>query len=316
MSKFNILMHIQSYKDANPSNNPSMSHFKWTREQQGLSSEKPTSQEFALSPSESKDLFNGSRTLSHNGSTQYDISKKPLVSNTYVLSWNGTGASPAFRAARSIGSDATTVITVSKNGDLVTLTNTGGTAIDLVTGLVVVGDLVSLGAAFNAANQGVFKVLSRTATTLSLENANGSAEVVTLGASFSTALEIFSSSGVQVGDTLKILGGFSPVSRESFEITAVFPDRVEFFSAKVLPEESDVQTTSISIYSSAKKFIYIESSDKITLTINGTSVVTVEPFVEATGNKPGMYFQKSTIWSLTCSNDSINMATIYLAAIE
>jgi hypothetical protein len=316
MSKFNILFHIQNYKDATPTNTPQMSHFKWTREQQGLSSDAPISQEFALAPSESKDLFNGSRTLSHNGSTEYSLYKKPLVSNTYILEWNGNGAAPAFRTSRAIGSDATTEITVTKNGDLVTLTNTAGTAIDLVTGLVVVGDLVSLGAEFNSANQGVFKILSRTANSLSLENSSGSAEVVVLGASYETALEIFSSNGVQVGDTLKILGGFSPVSRESFDITAVYSDRVEFFSAKVLPEESDVQTNAISIYSSAKKFIYIESSDKITLTINGTSQVTVEPFVEATGNKPGMYFQKSTIWSLSCSNDSINMATIYLAAIE
>lgn len=137
-----------------------------------------------------------------------------------------------------------------------------------------------------------------------------------LGANYGSDIEIFSSSGVQVGDTVKISGGFSPVSRESFEITAVYSDRIEFFSSKTLPEENLVLTDDINIYSSAKKFIYIESSDRLVITINGTSQVTIEPFVEVSGNKPGMYFQKSTIWSLSCNNDTINTATVYVAAIE
>lgn len=315
MSKFNILVSLQSYKDINPTNNPSMSHFKWTREQQGLMSEKPISQELSLSPSESKTIFDGARTLDHDNTTQYSLTKKPLVSNTYVLECVA-GAQPEFRIAKNSGADATTEITVSKNGTLITLQSTDGTNLDLIANGVNVGDLVSLGAAFNATNQGVFKILSITATSLSLENASGSEEIVVLGAFFAQELEIFSSSGVQVGDTAKISGGFSPVSRESFEITAVYPDRIEFFSPKTLPEELNVLTDDINIYSSAKKFIYIESSDKLTLTINGTSQVTIEPFVEVSGNKPGMYFQKSTIWSLSCNNDSINTATVYVAAIE
>jgi hypothetical protein len=315
MSKFNILVSLQSYKDINPTNNPSMSHFKWTREQQGLMSEKPISQELSLSPSESKTIFDGARTLDHDNTTQYSLTKKPLVSNTYVLECVA-GAQPEFRIAKNSGADATTEITVSKNGTLITLQSTDGTNLNLIANGVNVGDLVSLGSAFNATNQGVFKILSITATSLSLENASGSEEIVVLGASFAQELEIFSSSGVQVGDTVKISGGFSPVSRESFEITAVYPDRIELFSPKTLPEELNVLTDSINIYSSAKKFIYIESSDKLTLTINGTSQVTIEPFVEVSGNKPGMYFQKSTIWSLSCNNDSINTATVYVAAIE
>lgn len=315
MSKFNILVSLQSYKDINPTNNPSMSHFKWTREQQGLMSEKPISQELSLSPSESKTIFDGARTLDHDNTTQYSLTKKPLVSNTYLLECVA-GAQPEFRIAKNSGADATTEITVSKNGTLITLQSTDGTNLDLIANGVNVGDLVSLGAAFNATNQGAFKILSITATSLSLENASGSEEIVVLGASFAQELEIFSSSGVQVGDTVKISGGFSPVSRESFEITAVYSDRIEFFSPKTLPEELNVLTDDINIYSSAKKFIYIESSDKLTLTINGTSQVTIEPFVEVSGNKPGMYFQKSTIWSLSCNNDSINTATVYVAAIE
>ncbi len=278
-------------------------------------SEKPISQELSLSPSESKTIFDGARTLDHDNTTQYSLTKKPLVSNTYVLECVA-GAQPEFRIAKNSGADATTEITVSKNGTLITLQSTDGTNLNLIANGVNVGDLVSLGSAFNATNQGVFKILSITATSLSLENASGSEEIVVLGASFAQELEIFSSSGVQVGDTVKISGGFSPVSRESFEITAVYPDRIELFSPKTLPEELNVLTDSINIYSSAKKFIYIESSDKLTLTINGTSQVTIEPFVEVSGNKPGMYFQKSTIWSLSCNNDSINTATVYVAAIE
>lgn len=315
MSKFNILVSLQSYKDTNPTNNPSMSHFKWSREQQGLSSEKPISQELSLAPAESKLIFDGSRTLTHDGTTQYSLTKKPLISNTYILK-NVAGTATNFRTPRTSGADATTQVTVSKNGTLVTLTSTAGTALSLISGGVIVGDLVSLGSGLNSLNQGVFKILSLTATSLSLENVSGAAEVVVLGASFASNLEIFSSSGVQVGDTVKISGGFSPVSRESFEITAVFSNRIEIFSSKTLPEETNILTNAINIYSAAKKFIYIESSDHLTLTINGTSQVTIEPFVETSGNKPGMYFQKSTIWSLSCNNDSINTATIYVAAIE
>lgn len=315
MSKFNILMHIKSYKDANPTNNSNLNFFSWTREQQGISSDKPISQEFSLVPSENKTLFDGSRTLNHDNTTEYTLTKKPLVSNTYVLECTA-GTTPDFRIARNTGADATTEITVTKNGTLITLESTSGTNLNLIVGGAIVGDLVYLGSVFNSMNQGVFKILSLTATSLSLENVNGAAEVVTLGAGYASDLQIFSSSNVQVGDIVKISGGFSPVSRESFEITAVYPNKIELFSAKTLPEENDILTDDINIYSSAKKFIYIESSDKLTLTINGTSQVTVEPFVEMSGNKPGMYFQKSTIWSLSCNNDSINTATVYVAAIE
>ena len=204
MPNLNFLVFLNTYSDANSSNAPSLSNFKWDRELKGLPVNNPASLAFSLAPGETKTLFDGSRTLDQDGTTQYSIALKALSSNTYVLT-NVSGTAPNFRTPRSPGADATTQITATANGPLRTFTSTGGTALALISGGVVVGDYVGLGNLFNQLNQGEYKILALTATSFTVENELGVAEGPnTLGAGFASQLQIYSAAGVQVGDTLII----------------------------------------------------------------------------------------------------------------
>lgn len=316
MPNLNFLVFLNAYSDANSSNAPSLSNFKWNREVNGLSVNNPQSLEFSLAPGETKSLFSGIRTLAQDGSTQYSIALKALTSNTYVLSNTG-GTAPNFRTPRAPGADSTTQITVTLNGPLVTFASTGGSPLSLISGGVVVGDYVRLGNLFNVANQGERKILSLTATSFTVENELGIAEgPITLGAGFAAQLQIYSALGVQVGDTLNITGGFSLVTQGSYKITAVGAEFVEFFSADALPAEGPITTQSIAAYFAAKQLVYLEADQHCAISLNGVSGNEIKPFVVNNSTIPGVFMRTSTIYSMSVTNNGTDPASLFLASVE
>ena len=315
MSNFTFLLFLNKYEDSSPTNNPSQSNFKWTREINSLPVADGISQKFTLAPGETKTLFSGTRTLGQDGTTEYDISLKPLTSNTYILT-NSAGTAPDFRTPRTTGADATTQITVTVNGPVVTFASTGGTALDLISGGVVVGDYVRIGTDFNAGNQGEWKVIAVSATSFAVQNELGFAEgPITMGADFADQIQIYSAAGVQVGDTLIINGGFSLVTQGSYKITSVAAEYLEFYSTNVLPQESGI-LTQVAIYSNAKQLVYLESDKKVSMILNGQAGNEVEPFIVGNSVQKGMFLRKSTIYSMTVTNDSTDVADLFFAAIE
>jgi hypothetical protein len=315
MAKMNFLLSLNSYLDANSSNNPSLNVIKWARDFQGMSVEKPQSLQFSLAPGESRTLFDGTRTLLQDGTTQYQLALKAGTSSTYVLKHVG-GTAPQFRTARSTGADATTQVTVTKNGNVVTFESTVGTLFDLITGGVVVGDKVNVGNLFASGNQGTFTVIARNATSFSVENANGTAEgPVTLGSGFADQVRIYSAAGVQAGDTINIFGGFSLATQGSYEVTAAQDNQVEFYSTSSLPAET-ITTDSVNIYSDAKRMIYLESDKKLAVSVNDASQGQVEPLVSGNEVKPGMLLKSETVWSFSVTNNSLDTATVYFASVE
>ena len=233
MSKLNILTSIFGYEDENPTNNPSKANFRWTTDLQGIEIKEPKSETIKLAPSQSKLLFSGMATVSDDNTTTYDITLKPSTTNTYVIMHN-SGTAPEFRQPRDIESDATTEVDVTKNGPLLTFTASAGTIWDLTQ--VEVGDEVRIGGVFNLQNQGKSKILSKTSTSFTIESSSGVAETsIVLGLTFASQVQIYSSTGVQIGDKVDLTSGFSSVSLGTSEITDVTADYVEVFSPKVLP---------------------------------------------------------------------------------
>jgi len=312
MSKMNVFVYLNAYKDSNPSNNPSMNNFKWIRELQGLSAKEPQSIEFTLAPGESKVMFDGQRALLSDSTTTYSLTLQ--AGSIYVLK-HTAGTAPAFRTLRNIGYDATTQITVTVSGSLMTLTSTGGTPI--TTTSVLVGDEVSVGVGFNAANRGRFKIISKTANSITVENASALAEgPVTLGSDYTEDMRIYSASGVQKGDKIRLGSGFSLTAQNTYTVTGVQDNLVEFFSASVLPNETGLVNPSVVIYSSAKKLIYAETNKPVDVNINGVAESKIEPFIEGNNSLPGMLLKRSTMWSMTITNNSTDTATLYFISIE
>lgn len=315
MPKMNLINHINIYEDENPSNNPSLNNVNWTNDECGLDISEPCSKSLKLQSGQSLSLFSGVVTISDDNTTTYDIAPKAGTSNTYVISHNG-GTAPEFRASRSIGSDATTEITVTKNANILEFSSTGGTALDLVTANVQVGDSVRIGAGFNAVNQGLYTVIAFSATSFQVENASGQAEgPITLGASFADVLQIFSASGVQKSDKVKLISGFSILTLGTYEITDVNPDYIEIYSINALPTETNINTQ-LQIFNNSKQFLYIESDKELDITIDSVSIGSISPLSAGTKQKKAILLKTGEMTEATIQNNTSQEATIFYVTGE
>ena len=319
MNKLNLLVHLNGYQDTNPTNNPSMNNFRWNRDIQGIDIREPTSKSLILPAGQTLNLFTGSVATSADLTTTWNIALKAGTSQTYVISKAG-GTSPAFRTARTTGADATTAITVTQNATLLTFSSTAGTPLNLIVGGAVVGDDVRIGTLFNAANRGKFKVLARTATSFTIENAAGQAQgPILLGAGFADQINMFSAAGVQIGDKMDITAQFSSVSFGTYEITDVSPDNVEIYSLQALPTETGISNNpnAFMIYNNAKTFVYIEADQSLEIMIDNSGTPNkLEPMRAGTSNQPGLFMSSASIKSLNITNKSMETATIFYVTAE
>ena len=317
MGTLKSLIFLQAYEDGVSSNQPQRQQFKWTREITNANISNALSETFQAQAQTTLSLFSGVRTLTQDNTTQYSIALVPLNTSLYQLT-NVGGAVPTFRTLRVINTDATSQVTTSINGPILTYTFTGGTLPDLSS--VVPGDNVLIGNLFNPLNvgsTGIWQIVSKTSTSFSVVNPNGYVQgPITLGAGFANQIRIFSAAGVQIGDTLVISSDFSPVSQNSYEITQVTDYWVQFSYAGSLPAEGPI-TTQVAIYSMAKTTIYLETDQPITLLINGSMTgPQIVPLISNGTVYPGQYLQSGIIYSLSVVNNSINQANVTLLSCE
>jgi hypothetical protein len=397
MSKLNFLVFLNTYSDAASSNAPALSNFKWARELTGIPASNPVSATHSLAPGESKSLFNGTRTLNSDNTTEYSIALKPLSTQNYRITNTG-GAAPNFRTPRAISTGATTQVTTTVNGPIVMFSAaaavpaqpaqfvgqiggmttpvtivaltagaagnvtlpidgvssinqlivgwntanpsnqlqlqlgddsqvpTGGQFVltggsDAMTGMdmtnVQVGDHVRIGTQFNVLNQGEYKILAKSANSFTVENQTAVNEgPITLGSGFADQIQIYSAAGVQVGDTLVLSSGFSAVTLGSYKVTDVAANWVEFYSTDVLPVESGIVNPGLAIYSAAKQLVYMEADQKTAITVNGSLVSNLEPFIILDDKQPGVFMLKSTVYSLSIQNLALDTASVFIATVE
>lgn len=317
MAKLNFLVYLNTYSDIQSTNNPSLNTFKRTRDLNSFPVENPIGFEFTLAPGETKILFDGTRTLTQDITTQYSIALTPFETSSYRLSWSG-GTAPHFRTPRTSGADATTAVTVTTNGPVVTFTSTGGTNFSLISGGVVVGDYVRIGNLFNQLNQGEWKIISRNANSFSVVNESGANEgPIVLGSGFATQVQIYSAAGVQIGDTLQITGGFSLVTQGSYIVIGVSDSFIDFSTTSVLPIEGPITTEAIAVYSDAKRLVYLESDQHVNMILNSISGDEINPLIDSSGNViPGIFMRTSIVYSMSVTNSSTDTASLFFGAIE
>ena len=317
MATLKTLVFLQAYEGSPSfpcsSNSPSKNFFKWTRENQ-LPISGGLSETFQIAPQTTQTLFSGVISLTQDGTTQYSLALAPFQTSIYQLTNTG-GTAPTFRTLRTIGTDATTEVTTSVNGPILTYTFTGGTLPSLSS--VQVGDNVFIGNDFNQFNQGatgIWQIISLTSNSFSVVNPTGYVEgPITLGSGYANQVRIFSAAGVQIGDTLIISSGFSPVSWGSYQITLVTDYYLQFSYTGALPSEGPI-TTEVAVYSMAKSMVYLETDQNLTVTLNGTtSGAQIVPQVANGSVFPGWFLQSGTvIYSLSVTNNSITVANVTL----
>lgn len=308
MSKLNVLVSLNGYADSNPTNNPALNAIRWTRQVSSLEVSEPQDQVLTLAPGLTKSLFSGVVSLSQDGTTAYSLALKSGSSSTYVLK-HIAGTAPQFRSPQATLADATTQFSVTKNGNLMVITHAAGTAPSFLVSGVSAGQQVLLGDVFSASNRGVFKILSVTATVLTVENAVSVAETVTLGASFADVFRVFGAAGAQVDDKLTLDSSFS-LAAGTYFITHVQDNLIEFYSTATLPVFSSVMDQ-IEIYTSSKRIVYVESSKEIAVIVNG-----VEQKIAPAGSNPALLLFSGNVRSLSVRNDTADTSNLYFASVE
>lgn len=317
MTNINIHSNIMIFNDSTDvTNNPKRRYVDWTRHLMGISVNNPLTRSLSVPPGQTVSVFSGVRAITQNPGNSYAISLRSGSSTIYRLSWTGP-ADPEFVTSRTIvGVSARHATILINNNITLTLTLDGiGTPLSGIS----VGDKLFIpgtstgdsAGPFDIANEGEWIVLGVSALSLTLQRSSAIAfqgvnETVVL-TSDSNFL-VYAENNVQVGDTVDILGGFSPVSCRPLAISSVKPTYIEFMSTEPLPLESGVALTAPDwyIYSSAKRFIHVETDQDSKALINGdtSEAGRMVPVVAGDVNQTAILQKWGTVWSLSLVNRS------------
>ncbi len=316
MTTLNLLNSLVAYNDSTSgviNNNPKVRLADINRSYFGLTVENGQSQNFVIQPNSSITLYDGSRSTSIDNTSTFSLTN--TTGSTYRM-FSAGGTAPAFRTLRSIATSDTTTFNVSiNNNSVVSFTQNSGPAVDFSG--VQVGDIlyVSSTSLFNIGNQGYFPIIAKGTNYVQIQNTSAAAESnISLSTSYSTDFQIYSSTGVQIGDTAIISAGFSPVTRGTYEVTAVAPSFFEFISSSPLPIETSITTTTsgLNFYTNAKFIAYIETDQNcyIRFDSDSTNTGTVEPF---SSSVVGMYLKTGYNYKAILTNRSlVSSCNVYL----
>jgi len=330
MSILLITNRMMAYDDEVSSNNPRQRPFDWSRQMEGIVVENPSSQPYTIPALQTVSLFSGTRTLGHAADSQYALSVVNTANNRYRLKWTGVGTDPVFRTLRTITWPTpppanTITFTVQLNQSVVVTSSAGSIFGDVEEGDVVyipgisTGDSVGI---FNSLNEGYWIVLSAAAASITITRNTGevfSALTETVTILSGTSFQVFSSLGVQIDDLLQLGSTFPSVVRNTYEIVSVTANAIEFVSGVTLPPITTIVpgSAAIVIYSETKTFIYLETNQNISLTINGAATgISVEPILAGDPNKVGIFQLIGNVYQLSITNRSTQTAKVKLLQAE
>jgi hypothetical protein len=325
VSALTLIYSALAFDDDESNSNPTQSPINWAKTLKNLDFDNPSTQSQPIDPMGTVTLFNGVRSTSIDGTTQFSIALSALDSSRYRIT-STSGTAPAFRTDRALVISAIALALVVNANQSVTVTAGSGTPF----GAVQVGDTVFIpgvstgdsASPFNALNEGYWTVLSASTTILVLSRAAGTVfagftQTITTGAN--VYFQAFSTAGVQVGDTVQISAGFSAPAQHSYEVVAVNPIWFEFESTAPLGAQTGVipTATGLSFYTLAKNFLAVESDQEVVLRFNGdtSDFNRLEPIVPGDRNFPGMLMKLGPVWRLDIVNKSSAVAnTVVLSA--
>lgn len=311
----NLSTSVLIYDDTVASNNPGRRPVDWKRTFNQISVEKAAGgTNYSLAASETKTIYASTRSIPADTSSEYELEYISALGR-YRLAYTGTGTAPGFRTPRSVALASTTVTLVVNANLTVTVTSSGGS----VWGNVQVGDTIfipgtSIGYSasnFDSLNEGFWEVLSASAAQVVMTREagvfSGASEAVAVAAN--TEFRVFSSNLVQVGDTVNILDGLATSALGTYKVAQVTATEIDFTSAKALADETG--TPLLAVYPECAQFTYIETDQKISLTINGGAAVTVDAIP---GTSLGLFCFTGPVYSLVVTNGTTSAEIFVIRA--
>lgn len=325
----NLFVKLLSFKDVPANSNPRLRAVDWDRDCSGVAVKDPESTGHEIAVGGSKLIFDGARSTSIDGTTEFSIALLGTNSSTYRITHTG-GTNPAFRVGRNLTLNSCVVTFSVQTNNLVhlsvpTITPSDFTNVQVGDYLFVphttTGDAANV---LNVLNAGYWQVLVKTdnqnliITRPTGTTFEGVSETATL--SSNSQMRAYSSAGVQVNDTVMILSGFSTATRKSFTVTAVTDAFIEFVSTLPLPDELHVLPTGngMKFYTDNKKIVYVECDQESVVRINGdtSDLQVLSPIEPGNPDKPGIYLKTGGIFSLTIVNKSTSLLNALVVTFE
>lgn len=315
---FSLITKVVAYGDASVSSNPKLRYVDWSRETLGIPVQNPKSESLILQPGDEKIIFDGTRTTTVDGSTQFNVTMIDALTGRYRIAWSG-GNHPGFRTVRSMTITGALTLTALANNSLFIEASSGSPFSNVQS-----GDNIYLDAAeFNPINGGFWSVLNSAGSSMTLvrfpgEDFSGVSETVTL--SSQSSILAYSPTGVQVGDKVTISSGFAVALRRTFRVEAVTSNWIEIFSSTALPSQTNIQpdSTGMRFYTSAKKFLRVEADQECVIRVNSDSTDNniVSPWSAGDFYQMGEYARTGPTWALKIINKSSMALNLVIISAE
>jgi len=313
LSNLSLAMKVVAYNDSARTSNPLKTPIRWGASLINLPFENPGTVPFELPPGATQTFLNGTRSLTVDNTTVFSLTSSPLSASRYRLAATG-GTAPGFRTARAVTLNTIAVV-VTVNANLsVSFTAQSGTPFSAI----LAGDQVFVpglstgdpAGPFSSLNEGWWTVLTASSTVLVLTRGTGafSATSETVTPSDDVSFFAFSPSGTQIGDTLRLSAGFAASALSSYEILAVTAGWIEFQALLPLANQTGIEPTAagVAVYTSAKRFLLIETDQEIIVQLNGSTDVSneVTPLLPGNSRFMGVFMKFGPVWQATLINRS------------
>lgn len=328
MATLRYSSNVLAYDDTQITSDPSKVYVDWSRSIT-VDVQNPQQVNYTVAPLSSLTVFDGTRSTSISGSTQFNLAISTLSSDRYRFTWSGIGTNPAFRTNRNltpVGHTITWGVNVNQTASLTS------SAVGEFTA-VVVGDVLfvpgvttgDIASPFSVLNEGFWSVIAKdgASTVLQLARPSGtdfSAFGQAVVSTANTNLIAYSSAGVQVGDSVSISVGFSAPVLKTFIVDVVTPTWFEVVSTAALPvAETAVPTaTGMIFYTNGKRFIKIEADQKSVVRTNGDSTdnTQLEPWYVGDATFVAEYVKTGPTWSLVVVNKSTNEMSLLVISVQ
>lgn len=326
----NVTSSAVAYFDSSSTNNPTMKAFDWARKNLGVPVDNPKSDVYSLPAGAAISVFDGSRTTGINSTTEFLVSLSHGESSRYRIQHTG-GDTPVFRTHREVQLEGDLVsFSVSKNltAKVALKEDSFGTFVAVQAGDTVFVPHTSTGdeaSPFSSINAGFWIVLAKpNSRALTLVRPVGvKFEAVSesdVEVAYNSQFQVFSSDGVQVGDNVDILAGFSTANQRVFRVAAVTPDWIEVVSSAPMAEEGGAVPgpNGMKFYTGLKRYLHIEADQECVVKINGDSgeSVRISPIEAGSRDQMGWLSKFGPVYSLSVTNRSTSAMSVVVISAE
>lgn len=281
---------------------------------------------YSVDPGASLTLFNNSRTITADGTTQWTLSLSSLSSNRYRFAVT-SGTAAGLRTDRNVAS-ATHSVTVTVNANqTATFTSTAGlfSAVQVGDTLWIPGLTTGDAAGpFDPTNEGAWTVLSVAGDGSNFQASRGTntfsglSQAVTVASN--SQFDVFSASGVQIGDGVFVSAGFSSVVQRGYTVAQVTPTWFEVLSTATLPVSAVAipGATGIQFYQTAKRYVELWADQECVLQLNGDTGLTnkVSPWQAGDITQAGNFAKAGICWQAVIVNKSSAPLNIQFISAE